>query len=110
MSKKCFVDGAPGHNDCVFDTGNTKLCDRAISLESTGQSKDSCEHWRSDCDHELSRAYALIEEMRDRFAHIAEYWNKDNNVDAMNNALWYIVYESAEGAEQASAFLAERVK
>jgi len=50
---------------------------------------------------ELSRAYALIEEMRERLVRIAE----DKNYFLQNNE-----HPLLETIERASAFLAERVK
>lgn len=51
-----------------------------------------------DCrDTIILQQAAVIEQMRDRFRHISEYWNRDNNERAMEDACWRVI-EIAEEA------------
>lgn len=64
----CHVDLLPGDkpDGCVLDIGRAVDCLVAQSLKASGLGKSECMHWRpiADCASELSRAYALIEELR----------------------------------------------
>ena len=48
-----------------------------------------------------ARADAEIAALRAQLAHIAEYWNRDQNERAMSDALWHII-ETAEAAIDAA--------
>lgn len=97
---------------CVLDLGYPDCPGAEYRSRLKGHCKEACFHWRpvaetvsdapdSDAQAELSRAYALIEEMRERLVRIAE----DKNYFLQNNE-----HPLLETIERASAFLAERVK
>lgn len=115
----CHVDLLPGDkpDGCVFDEPDKRRisdCTQALFLSRWGRGKDGCKYWapsKGDDETTLSRAYALIEEMREALKRIDA---SGSGMVMASGAQYVVPMHSIEIAREivatADAFLAERVK